>query len=82
VGASVATAASEAQENVKAKLAQTAQPKNDQGGLRQRKPADDKGPSAQPGQLAQPARQGTEGVPVQITAILCLVSFLLAYLFF
>lgn len=26
--------------------------------------------------------QGTEGVPIQIAAILCLVSFLLAYFFF
>ncbi|KAK0720903.1 PapD-like protein [Lasiosphaeris hirsuta] len=32
--------------------------------------------------LAQAGRQGTEGVPVQIVAILCLISFLLAYFFF
>ncbi|KAK3358885.1 PapD-like protein [Lasiosphaeria hispida] len=32
--------------------------------------------------LAQAGRQGTEGVPVQIVAILCLISFLLAYFLF
>lgn len=51
-------------------------------GLRQRK-----GPSAgdvpKPAQIATAARpQGTEGVPIQIVAGLCLVSFLLAYFFF
>ncbi|KAJ3555373.1 hypothetical protein NPX13_g10366 [Xylaria arbuscula] len=58
--------------------------KKDDGGLRQRKTnstAEDK-PSAKPAELAQAVRAGTEGVPVQITAILCLVSFLLAYVFF
>lgn len=52
----------------------------EQGGLRQRK-----GPAAAdiPAQIATAARpQGTEGVPIQIAAILCLVSFLLAYFFF
>ncbi|EMR67273.1 putative msp domain-containing protein [Eutypa lata UCREL1] len=59
--------------------------KQDQGGLRQRKTgaADDKsGASSKPADLAQQVRAGTEGVPVQITAVLCLLSFLLAYLFF
>lgn len=57
--------------------------KQDQGGLRQRKPGagDDKA-SSKPADLTQQVRAGTEGVPVQITAILCLLSFLLAYLFF
>ncbi|KAK4448250.1 vesicle-associated protein 2-2 [Podospora aff. communis PSN243] len=32
--------------------------------------------------LAQATRQGTEGVPIQIVAALCLVSFLLAYFLF
>jgi len=57
--------------------------KQDQGGLRQRKPgATDDKPSSKPAELAQQIRAGTEGVPVQITAVLCLLSFLLAYLFF
>ncbi|KAK3388428.1 PapD-like protein [Sordaria brevicollis] len=58
-------------------------------GLRQRKAtvADAVGEQASNVQataqdLAQSARQGTEGVPVQIAAVLCLVSFLLAYIFF
>ncbi|KAI1200851.1 putative integral ER membrane protein Scs2 [Nemania serpens] len=61
-----------------------AQLKKDDGGLRQRKTggtAEDK-PSAKPAELAQAVRTGTEGVPIQIAAILCLVSFLLAYVFF
>ncbi|KAL7926040.1 PapD-like protein [Trichoderma austrokoningii] len=53
------------------------------GGLRQRNvkgsSGSDKGPA---GAVAQQTKQGVEGVPVQIAAILCLVSFLLAYLFF
>ncbi|KAL2118556.1 hypothetical protein VTJ04DRAFT_8216 [Mycothermus thermophilus] len=61
-------------------------------GLRQRKVAEDAG-SGEKAQLAQAERtatanavavpQGTtEGVPVQIVALLCLISFLLAYIFF
>lgn len=53
------------------------------GGLRQRNvkgsSSSEKGAA---GAVAQQAKQGVEGVPVQIAAILCLVSFLLAYLFF
>ncbi|RYP43636.1 hypothetical protein DL768_009835 [Monosporascus sp. mg162] len=57
--------------------------KQDQGGLRQRKPgATDDKLSSKPAELAHQIRAGTEGVPVQITAVLCLLSFLLAYLFF
>ncbi|KAI0114506.1 PapD-like protein [Nemania sp. FL0031] len=61
-----------------------AQLKKDDGGLRQRKTgaASEEKPSAKPAELAQAARAGTEGVPIQITAILCLLSFLLAYAFF
>ncbi|KAI0005633.1 VAMP-associated protein [Xylariaceae sp. FL0662B] len=60
-----------------------AQLKQDQGGLRQRKTggAEDKS-SSKPAELVQTVRSGTEGVPVKLTAILCLLSFLLAYLFF
>lgn len=56
-------------------------------GLRQRKQGggttSDEQKSARPApELAQAVRQGTEGVPVQIVAVLCLLSFLLAYFFF
>ncbi|KAI0024183.1 VAMP-associated protein [Xylariomycetidae sp. FL0641] len=56
--------------------------KQDQGGLRQRKggSSDEKSSSA-PTEVAQAVR-GTEGVPIKIAAVLCLVSFLLAYFFF
>ncbi len=58
-------------------------------GLRQRKAsaaaagaADEKSKGgAQLAQATRPA-QGTEGVPVQVVAVLCLTSFLLAYFFF
>ena len=53
-------------------------------GLRQRKsgaPGPD-GKAAPSADLAQAIRQGTEGVPLQIVAALCLLSFLLAYFFF
>ncbi|KAI1306210.1 putative integral ER membrane protein Scs2 [Xylaria venustula] len=61
-----------------------AQLKNDDGGLRQRKTAStaEEKSIAKPAELAQAVRAGTEGVPVQITAVLCLLSFLLAYIFF
>lgn len=55
-------------------------------GLRQRKAAgtSSEGETSKAPQLAQQQPQGraTEGVPVQIVALLCLVSFLLAYFFF
>ncbi len=54
-------------------------------GLRQRKAGGDESSSkaSNPApQLQQAIRQGIEGVPVQTTAILCLLSFLLAYFFF
>ncbi|KAI8946586.1 PapD-like protein [Xylaria longipes] len=62
----------------------SAQLKEADGGLRQRKTGTTSGekPITKPAQLAQTARAGTEGVPVQITAVLCLLSFLLAYFFF
>ncbi|KAI1380857.1 VAMP-associated protein [Hypoxylon crocopeplum] len=60
-----------------------AQLKQDQEGLRQRKTASasDKS-SSKPAELAQTVRSGTEGVPVKLAAILCFLSFMLAYLFF
>lgn len=73
-------------EELKAKLAQAEQQlvALKDSGLRQRnvKSAssdDDKRPLAQ---TAQAVTQTVEGVPVQMAAILCLVSFLLAYFFF
>ena len=54
-------------------------------GLRQRKGAAGAAAnevSAAGAQLQEAVRQGTEGVPVQVAAILCLISFLLAYFFF
>ncbi|KAI9163009.1 major sperm protein [Paramyrothecium foliicola] len=72
-------------EELKAKLAQAeAQIANlTESGLRQRnvKSAveDIKKPA---GEVAQAVKQSVEGVPVQIAALLCLLSFLLAYFFF
>ncbi|KAI0134406.1 PapD-like protein [Xylariales sp. AK1849] len=88
VAATVQTKAAETYEELKAQLGRAeqtiAQMTRDQGSLRQRKPTGVEGDksASQPAQLAQQVRQGTEGVPVKITAALCLLSFLLAYLFF
>ncbi|KAI0554569.1 PapD-like protein [Xylaria curta] len=62
----------------------SAQVKEDEGGVRQRKTGSttEAKPTTKPAELAQVARAGTEGVPIQITAALCLLSFLLAYFFF
>ncbi|KAI1439271.1 PapD-like protein [Xylaria sp. CBS 124048] len=61
-----------------------AQLKKDNGGLRQRKAtaATEEKPATAPAPLAQETRVVTEGVPIQIAAVLCFVSFLLAYIFF
>jgi hypothetical protein len=70
--------------NVEAKVSSVASDAT--SGLRQRKPAaadaaeTGKVPPAR--ELAQAVRQGTEGVPIQIVALLCLLSFLLGYVFF
>ncbi|CAJ2502814.1 Uu.00g102080.m01.CDS01 [Anthostomella pinea] len=73
-------------DDLKQQLAQAermiAELKQDQGGLRQRKAGNtEEKPASKPAELAQAVR-GTEGVPIQIAAVLCLLSFLLAYLFF
>ncbi|KAK3904097.1 PapD-like protein [Staphylotrichum tortipilum] len=95
VGASAGTPLNQdSQDNLRDQLAKAeatiAMLKNEvASGLRQRKAsaaaggvADEKSKSG--AQLAQAARQtqGTEGVPVQVVAVLCLTSFLLAYFFF
>ncbi|KAI0885631.1 VAMP-associated protein [Annulohypoxylon maeteangense] len=60
-----------------------AQLKQDKEGLRQRKVTSaDGGSGPKPAELAQQDRSGSEGVSVQITALLCFLSFMLAYLFF
>ncbi|RGP80557.1 vesicle-associated membrane -associated b [Fusarium longipes] len=73
-------------EELKAKLAQAEQQlvSLKDSGLRQRNVKsdsndDEKRPVAQ---AAQAVQQTVEGVPVQMAAILCLISFLLAYFFF
>ncbi|KAF7858557.1 hypothetical protein EAF04_009157 [Stromatinia cepivora] len=53
----------------------------EQGGLRMRKVANGETSNEAVGEMATKL-QGVEGVPVQIVAALCLLSFLLAYLFF
>lgn len=55
-------------------------------GLRQRKagvasPAET-GKAAPAGELAQAVRQSTEGVPIQIVAVLCLLSFFIGWYFY
>jgi hypothetical protein len=52
-----------------------------EGSLRLRKAAGDPDKPAKE-QMVTAVRQGVQGVPVQTVAILCLVSFLLAYFFF
>lgn len=60
-----------------------AQLKQDQEGLRQRKATStDNKTGPKPAELSETVRAGTEGVPVKLAAILCFLSFMLAYLFF
>lgn len=73
-------------EQIKEKLAQAEAQiaaLKDNGGLRQRnvKGGNDGGSSA-PAQQAQAIKPTVQGVPVKITAILCLIAFLTAYFFF
>ncbi|KAI9900847.1 hypothetical protein N3K66_005109 [Trichothecium roseum] len=73
-------------EQIKEKLAQAEAQiaaLKDNGGLRQRnvKGSNDGGSSA-PAQQAQAIKPTVQGVPVKITAILCLIAFLTAYFFF
>ncbi|KAL3608592.1 phosphatidylinositol-binding protein scs2 [Fusarium poae] len=72
-------------EELKAKLAQAEQQlvSLKDSGLRQRNVKSDSNDEKRPvAQTAQAIQQTVEGVPVQMAAILCLVSFLLAYFFF
>ena len=54
----------------------------DNSGLRQRAAKATEAGKEATGQLATAVRQNVEGVPVQIVAALCFLSFLLAYFFF
>jgi cobalamin biosynthesis Mg chelatase CobN len=97
MAATVKSAAADTYEELKDQLAKaeatiTSLRNEVASGLRQRKTGGGGGTSGEDtgkGQLAQADRQtqqqqarATEGVPVQIVAVLCLVSFLLAYFFF
>jgi hypothetical protein len=94
VAATVKSASAETYEDLKDKLSKaeatiTSLKNEVAGGLRQRKTAattsgsgDNKAGTPQLAQAERPTSQGTEGVPVQVVALLCLASFLLAYFFF
>ncbi|RDW91416.1 PapD-like protein [Coleophoma crateriformis] len=74
-------------EELKAQLADakaTISSYGQEGGVRLRKAAGSSGETLSQGanDMATKIQQGTEGVPVQIVAALCLLSFVLAYLFF
>ncbi|CAM1500549.1 Fc.00g097110.m01.CDS01 [Cosmosporella sp. VM-42] len=81
----VTTAAQETYDELKNKLAQ-AQAQIaalKETGLRQRNVKTSDNDERRPvAETAQAVRQTVEGVPVQMVAILCLISFLLAYFFF
>jgi hypothetical protein len=72
-------------EELKAKLVQAEAQvaKLTESGLRQRNVKSAVEDAKKPaGEMAQAVKQTVGGVPVQIAALLCLVSFLLAYFFF
>jgi len=80
----VSSAVPTSYEDLKAQLAQaqaTISSYSQEGGLRMRKAVS--GEASNTGSTdGGVLQQGTQGVPVQIVAALCLLSFLLAYLFF
>ncbi|KAM0261833.1 hypothetical protein ACHAQJ_002036 [Trichoderma viride] len=81
----IASTAQSTTEDLKAKIAQLeAELANyKSGGLRQRNvKSSSGGEKSAAGAIAQQTKQAVEGVPVKIAAILCLISFLLAYVFF
>ena len=80
----VKEAGSETLEAVKAKLAaaQAEIAKFSDSGLRQRNVKSGQSEKVPAGELAQASKQSADGVSVQVVAILCLLSFLLAYFFF
>jgi hypothetical protein len=83
--ATVSDTAQVTYEELKAKLVQAEAQvaKLTESGLRQRNVKSAVEDAKKPaGEMAQAVKQTVEGVPVQIAALLCLVSFLLAYFFF
>jgi hypothetical protein len=83
--AAVSDTAQVTYEELKAKLVQAEAQvaKLTESGLRQRNVKSAVEDAKKPaGEMAQAVKQTVEGVPVQIAALLCLVSFLLAYFFF
>jgi hypothetical protein len=81
---SVAAAVPLTYDELKAKLAEaqaTIASYAQEGGLRMRKVAKGETNNATVNDIALRV-QGTQGVPLQVVATLCLLSFLLAYLFF
>lgn len=80
----VKEAGTETLEVVKAKLAaaQAEIAKFTESGLRQRNVKSGQSEKVPAGELAQASKQSADGVSVQVVAILCLLSFLLAYFFF
>jgi hypothetical protein len=71
-------------DELKAKLAEaqaTIASYTQEGGLRMRKVAKGETSNETVNDIAHRV-QGTQGVPLQVVAALCLLSFLLAYLFF
>jgi len=82
--AAVSIAVPVSYEDLKAQLAQaqaTIASYSQEGGLRMRKAVGASADTA-PATTDVVQQQATEGVPVQIVAALCLLSFLLAYMFF
>jgi hypothetical protein len=82
--AAVSNAVPTSYEDLKAQLAQaqaTIASYSQEGGVRMRKAAGASGDNTATSDIGV-RQQAAEGVPVQIVAALCLLSFLLAYLFF
>ncbi|KUJ12130.1 VAMP-associated protein [Mollisia scopiformis] len=82
---SIAASMPQSMEELKAKLAEaqaTIATYTEQAGIRARKVAKGETSNETVNQLAQQVHQAPQGVPLQIVAGLCLLSFLLAYFFF
>jgi hypothetical protein len=85
LASNVAAAVPLSYDEMKAKLAEaqaTIASYAEQGGVRLRKAAEGKTSSETVNAIAHQVQAGPSGVPLQIVAGLCLISFLLAYFFF
>lgn len=80
----ISSAAKETLDDVKAKVSSTSAQLSSSAdaGLRQRSVKTESVAEKHPAAVAQPVKQSADGVPVQLVALLCLLSFLLAYFFF